>query len=107
MPKPKSVDDPRLIFIDLYKPGRFQKFFKGFMEFLQKNLQKREVVGHTQSYSVYTCGQPHDPRNPDWEPFKILKKYCRRTGDYFDVAKSMIEDRLGRRLICECQILND
>jgi hypothetical protein len=36
-----------------------------------------------------------------------LKKYCDRSGDYFDVAKSMIEDRLGRRLICECQILND
>ena len=36
-----------------------------------------------------------------------MKKYCYRTGDYFNVAKSMIEDRLGRRLICECQILND
>ena len=23
------------------------------------------------------------------------------------MAKSMIEDHLGRRLICECQILND
>ena len=104
---PKGEDDPRLIFIDLYKPGRFQEFFKRFIEFLQKNLQKRQIVGHNQSYTIYTCGQPHDPRNPDWEPFKILKKYCDRTGDHFDVAKSMIEDHLGRRLICECQILND
>ena len=98
---------PRLIFIDLYKPGKFEIFFKGFLEFLQQNLQKREVVGHNQSYSVYTCGQPHDPRNPEWKPFKFLKKYCDKTGDHFDVAKSMIEDHLGRRLICECQILND
>jgi hypothetical protein len=45
MTKPKREDDPRLIFIDLYKPGRFQEYFKGFLGFLQKNLQKREVVG--------------------------------------------------------------
>ena len=109
MTKSKKEDDPRLVFIDLYKAGRFQEFFKGFLEFLQKNLQNREIIGHSrdQSYTIYTCGQPHDPRNPDWDPFKILKNYCHRTGDYFDVAKSMIEDHLGRRLICECQILND
>ena len=107
MTKLKKEDDPRLIFIDLYKPGRFQKFFKGFLEFLQENLQKREVVGHDQSYSIYTCGQPHDPRNPDWEPFRFLQEYCKKTGDHFGAAKSLIEDHLGRRLICEDQILND
>ena len=86
MTKRKKEEDPRLIFMDLYKPDKFQEFFKGFLELLQRNLQKREVVGHDrdQSYTIYTCGQPHDPRNPDWDPFKILKKYCNRTGEYSD-----------------------
>jgi hypothetical protein len=107
MKKKKQMNDPHHIFIDLYKPGRFQKFFKGFLEFLQKNLQKREVIGHNQRYSIYTCGQPHDPRNPDWAPFKLLQEYCKKTGDHFGSAKSMIEDHIGEILICECQLLND
>ena len=71
MKKKKQVNKPDPIFIKLYKPEEFDKFFRGFKEFLEKRLSKREVIGKNYSYSYFTCGQPHDPRNPDWKPFEI------------------------------------
>ena len=98
MTMPKEIDKPHHIFINLYKPDIFQKFLEGFLLFLQENLSNREVIGQNYSYQFFTRGQPHDPRNPDWKPFKLVHEYCKRTGDHFGVAKDLIEDRLGRRL---------
>ena len=42
-----------------------------------------------------------------WKPFEHLWVYCEKTGyDFFEV-KDIIEEKIGRKLICECQLLND
>ena len=41
------------------------------------------------------------------EPFRYLWEYTEKTGYDFYVAKDEIEERIGRKIICECQVLND
>jgi hypothetical protein len=53
----------------------------------------------------YTCGQDHDKRNRDWKPFQILERHCFDEGYEFYEAKDLIEERICRRLVCECEIL--
>jgi len=47
-----------------------------------------------------------DP-TPRWKPFDLLWAYCKDTGYDFYEAKDMIEERIGRKLMCECELLND
>ena len=91
---------------DLSSDEELQHLFKGYLEILQMKLFKREVIGHNYSYSYYTCGQPHDPRNRKWKPFQHLEWYCEKKRFGFYAVKEIIEDRIGRKLTCECQILN-
>jgi len=91
----------------LDRKSNFEKFMKNYIEVLQKEFKKVEVKGSDYTYSYYTCGQIHDPRNPAWEPFKILYQLCKKNGYDPFIAKEIIEDRIGRKLTCECQILND
>lgn len=53
----------------------------------------------------YTCGQDHDRRNPDWKPFQYLEQYCRKFGYDELIAREIVEEQIGRRLQCECQLL--
>ena len=85
----------------------FNKFMKDYIQVLQREFKKVEVKGSNYTYSYYSCGQPHDPRNPDWEPFKILWQLC-KTYEYDPfIVKEIIEDRIGRKLTCGGQVLND
>jgi hypothetical protein len=52
----------------------------------------------------FTCGQDHDKRNRDWKPFQILERHCLDEGYDFYEAKDLIEERICRRLVCECEI---
>jgi len=92
---------------NLDKKSNFDKFMKNYIEVLKREFKKVEVKGSDHSYSYYTCGQSHDPRNPDWEPFKILWQLCKKNGYDPFIVKEIIEDRIGRKIICECQVLND
>ena len=49
----------------------------------------------------------YDRRNPDWKPWKHLEWYCEKKRFDFYAVKEIIEDRIGRKLTCECQMLND
>ena len=85
----------------------FQKFFKGYLEILQKRFQEIEVQGNNYSYTYRTCGQVHDPRNPEWKPFKNLLDYCEKTRyDFFEV-RNMIFERNGHKVVCECEWIGD
>ena len=64
------------------------------------------IINRTQS-SYYTCGQLHDQRNPDWKPYKILWQLCKKYDYDPFIAREIIEDRIGQKLTCECQLLND
>ena len=85
----------------------FTNSLRDYLVILQNKLFKQEVIGHNYTDSYYTCGQPHDPRNPKWKPFQHLEQYCERTRFDFLTVKDIIEDRIGRKFKCECQLLRD
>ena len=101
----KHIRTPDLTYLKLSVESNFQKFFKGFTDLLKKKFKKIEV--HDNSYSHYSCGQTHDPRNPAWRPFKHLWDYCERTGyDFFEV-RDVIFERIGYKVECECKLVGN
>ena len=102
----KEIRSAEATWMELQNPGKFEEFFKGFLKLLKKKLRQIEVKGKF-DYTYFTCGQVHDPRNPDWKPWRHLEWYCGRTG-YDDLeVRDLIFERIGRKVICECLILND
>ena len=92
--------------LDLQKPGKFEQFFKGYQKLLTKKLQIIEVKGKVE-YSYHSCCEIHDPRNPNWKPWRHLEWYCKRTR-YDDLeARDMVFEWIGRQVVCECQLLGD
>jgi hypothetical protein len=87
----------------------FQRFFRGYLDVLKSNLQQISVMGNDgkERYHYYTCGQEHDRRNPAWKPFQHLMRYCERERLDFYEAKDLMEERVGRKLICECELLKN
>ena len=71
---------PDKTWVDLGQKPNFEKFIKAYFDLLQKKLQQVEGKGNDHSYSYYTCGKPHDPRNPEWKQFKILWQLCKKNG---------------------------
>ena len=103
-PKMRTTDLTRL---NLGQEKYYRPFIDGYIKILQSNLKQVEHIGHNYSYTTYTCGQPHDRRNLNWKPFRLLLDYCERTGYDFYVARDIIFERLGRKLACECKMLRD
>ncbi len=103
----KEMKTPDLTYLALSVESNFQKFFKGYIELLQKKFKEIEVHGNNCSYTYRTCGQIHDPRNPEWKPFQHLWGYCLRTRYDFFEARNILEERIGHKLTCECQLLED
>jgi len=77
------------------------------LEYLRQKLTKVELHGANRTYTYYTCGQDHDPRNPNWKPFKNLEVFCKREKTYMPRFLAVIEDVIGRTFDCECEMLND
>jgi hypothetical protein len=101
------VRKPDPTWLKLSADAGLQAFMRGYLQLLRANLQQVTVIDHRGNarHSYCTCGQDHDRRNPNWKPFKLLARYCRKRGldDY--EAREIIEDRIGRRLICECELV--
>jgi hypothetical protein len=77
------------------------------LELLKSSLQLINVMD-TNGYfdhSFYTCGEHHDRQNPAWKPFRLLERHCLEEGYDFFEARDMIEERIARRLKCECDLL--
>ncbi len=104
---PNTIYIPDKTWTDLKQVPKFQKFMKEYIDLLQKKLKKVEVRGNSHNSFYYTCGQIHDRRNPAWHPFKLLSWICKKYGYDHLLAKEIIEDRIGRNLECECQIINN
>ena len=94
-------------YIDLDQPEIYQLFMKGYLELLQENFQQYKVMDQKGDLREirYSCGQNHDPRNPNWKPFQYLEQYCCKQGYDEMEAQDIIEEQIGRRLVCECQLL--
>jgi len=80
---------------------------KNYIKMLKREFKIVEVKGHGYTYCYYTCGQNHDPRNPNWKPFKILWQLCKKYDYDFFIVKEIIETQIGRKIACECEILTE
>ena len=98
---------PDSTWTDLDQMPIFQKFMKEYIDLLQKRLKKVEVMGNSYSSSYYTCGQAHDRRNRSWQSFKLLSQICRKYNYDPLIARDIIEEKIHKRLECECQILGN
>ena len=87
--------------------GEFKKFFRGLAEYLKGRLQRVEIKGGRHTYDQYTFGQLHDRRNPDWRKLENLWKYCEKTEFDPYAAIDAIEERIGVKLECDCQIVTN
>lgn len=102
----KDIRTPDMTYLKLRGEKNFKQFFKDYIELLQNKFEQIEIRGNNYSYSYYTCGQIHNPHNPNWKPFHHLWNYCERTGyDFFEVLY-LIEERIGHKLTCECQLVD-
>jgi hypothetical protein len=101
------VRKPDPTWVKLSGDANFQEFMRGYLQLLRENLKQVTVMDQRGKprHCYYTCGQDHDRRNLEWKPFRLLTQYCRKHGldDY--EAKELIEDRIWRRLICECELV--
>jgi hypothetical protein len=97
MKRPPKIRTPDHTRLNLSQEKYYRPFIDGYIKILQSN----------HSYTTYTCGEPHDLRNPNWKPFRLLWDYCERTGYDFYVVRDIIFERIGRKLICECELLRD
>ena len=98
---------PSQTYIELDQPEIYKRFMEGYFQLLRKNLQSyKEMDQNGELKEIrYTCGQEHNSRNPSWRPFQYLEQYCRKWG-YDDMeAQDLIEEKIGRRLTCECELL--
>jgi hypothetical protein len=87
--------------------GEFKKFLNGLTDYLKSKLQRVAVKGGKYNYHQYTCGQLHDKRNLDWRKLENLWKYCEEVEFDPYAAKDALEERLGVKLECDCQIINN
>jgi hypothetical protein len=101
----KPILSPDETYLEIGKPGEFQRFYQQFIELLKSKLQ-RVNIGDSSHY-YYTCSEIHDRDNKNWEPFANLWSFTDRKRLDFYVAKDLIEEHLGRQLECECEILGD
>jgi len=107
MPNPILTADHT--WLRLSQDEYFQPFFREYLELLKshlKQIQKMDQLGKP-SRRYYTCGQDHDRRNREWKPFQLLERHCEVFGYDFLEAKDMVEDRVGRKLTCECELLRN
>jgi len=98
---------PDSTWTDLDQEPIFQKFMKEYLDLLQNNLTKVKAKGDSYITSYYTCNQHHDRQNPLWKPFKVLSLICKKYNYDPLIARDIIEERIHKRLECECQILGN
>jgi hypothetical protein len=84
-----------------------RQFLLGYLDLLKKSLKLEQVKGDSYEYSYYTCGQAHDRHNPNWKPFGILEKCCKNARLSPLATKEIIEEHIGRKIVCECEIYSD
>ena len=104
---PLKTLTPDHTYLRLRQDEYFQPFFRRYLELLKPHLKRIQVMdsnGHFH-HSYLTCGQDHDRRNPEWKPFQILERHCLEEGYDFYEALDMVQEQIGRKLICKCELL--
>ena len=104
---PNIIYIPDSTWIDLDQEPIFQKFMKEYIDLLQNSLTRIKEKGDSYTTSYCACDQIHDPRNPSWRPFKLLSQICKKYNYDPLIARDIIEEKIYRRLECECKIINN
>ena len=106
IPMTENIRTADHTWIILNQMPNFQQSCRGYLDVLTSNLKQIPVMGQDgkERYRYYTRGQEHDRRNPARQPFHHLMRYCQELGYDFYEARDMIEERVGRKLICECEL---
>ena len=107
MPIPKPCRTYEFTGDILDNDGEYKNFLRGLTEYLKGKLQRVEVKGSRHNYNQYTCGQLHDRRNPEWRKLENLWKFCEEAEFDPYAAIDAIEERIGVKLECDCQIINN
>jgi hypothetical protein len=98
---------PSKTYVELDQPDIYRQFMRRYFDLLREKLQQYKVMDKNGvlKETRFSCGQEHNSRNPNWKPFQYLEQHCRKCG-YDDMeARDIIEEQIGRRLVCECQLL--
>ncbi len=77
---------------------------RDYRQILTSQFQNVRIEGGGE---YWTCGQEHDPRNWNWKPWYHLERLCRKRGVNDFAVREILEENLGRKLDCECQVLFD
>jgi len=77
---------------------------RDYRQILTAHFQNVRIEGGGE---YWTCGQHHDPRNWNWKPWQHLERLCRKRGLDDIAVREILEEHLGRKLECECQVLYD
>ena len=89
----------------LSKPDKLNPVIQELRAYLKTKLQFVEVKG---GQSYYSCGHDyHYPSDSRWIPFKHLDTFCKEKGYDFYALRDILDEFVGRKLICDCEILND
>jgi len=107
MKRPPKLRTQDLTRLNLCQEKHYSPFIEGYIKILQSSLKLVKHIGNNYSYKTDTCGTPHDRRNPNWKPFRWLWDYCERTGYDFYVVRDILFERIGRKLVGECEMLQD
>jgi len=105
---PKTLT-PDHTFLRLSQEEYFQPFFRQYLELLRIHSKQIQVMDHNGNFrhSFYSCGQDHDKRNREWKPFQLFERHCLKSGYDFLEARDMIQEQIGQKLICECELLKN
>lgn len=106
MTRVNVIEQPNKTIYDLEQNSKFKAFFKEYIETLKSTFVQDRLIGR-EDYVYYTCGQAHDWRNPDWKPFGILWRISEKHDYDFYIVRDMLQEHLGRKLNCECEVLTD
>lgn len=80
-------------------------FLTGLREFLKTRL----TLTHSPSgIEKYSCGMEHHHNSySKLMRFKNFDEYCETQGYDPEAVHDLIEERLDRKIVCECEIVND
>ena len=92
-------------YLKLNEPGEFRRFYHGLIDLLKRKLQRMDFGGS--GHYHYSCGEIHDRNNLNWDPFMHLWSYTDKKFLDFYAVKDLIEEHIGRKLECECEILRN
>ncbi len=95
-----------MTWVKLHSDSLWNPFFAGLVDHLKSKLKIIEIDGRPE----YTCGAVyHHPSISDWHRFRFrhLEEYCLAKGFDDMVVMELIIEKTGRKIICECELVND